>query len=123
LRPGPAFQASASRRVSRNFVPRRRRLPITENDAPEGAGSNPPSLDVQGDGQSIGVPAAGEHKNGSYNPVGGPGIHHWQSAAITKQGPDERGSVFFATIEMTQMPIILMDPNLQDNPVVFISGG
>ncbi|KFG69459.1 histidine kinase famiy protein [Microvirga sp. BSC39] len=92
---------------------------MTDNDAPEGAGSNPPSLDVQGDGQSIGVPAAGEHENVSYNPTGGPGIHHWQRAAITNPGLDERGSVFFAAIEMTRMPIILTDPNLPDNPIVF----
>jgi PAS domain S-box-containing protein len=78
-----------------------------------------PLLDVQGDGQSIGVPAAGEHQNGSYNPTGGPGIHHWQRAAITQPGLNERGSVFFAAIEMTRMPIILTNPNLPDNPVVF----
>jgi PAS domain S-box-containing protein len=78
-----------------------------------------PPLDVQGEGQSIGVPAAGEHEHVSYNPTGGPGIHHWQEATITKPGLGERGSVFFAAIEMTRMPMILTDPNLPDNPIVF----
>ncbi|WP_262297685.1 histidine kinase famiy protein [Microvirga sesbaniae] len=80
---------------------------------------NPPALDVQGGGQSIGLPAAGEHENVSYNPTGGPGIHHWQQATISEPGLGERGSVFFAAIEMTRMPMILTDPNLPDNPIVF----
>jgi PAS domain S-box-containing protein len=83
----------------------------------QGASKNGP--DIQGEGQSVGVPAAGEHENVSYNPTGGPGIHHWQRAAIAKPGLDERGNVFFAAIEMTRMPIILTDPNLPDNPIVF----
>src|SRR3712207_4676581 len=91
---------------------------MNQNDDPRHEASHPP-LDVQGEGQSIGVPAAGEHENVSYNPTGGPGIHHWQRAAIAKPGLDERGSVFFAAIEMTRMPIILTDPNLPDNPIVF----
>jgi PAS domain S-box-containing protein len=92
---------------------------MTDNDAPEGAKRNPPSLDVQGEGQSIGVPAAGEHENVSYNPMGGPGIHHWQEATITKPGLNDRSNVFFAAIEMTRMPIVLTDPNQPDNPIVF----
>ena len=92
---------------------------MNQNDDPKQAGCSPPSLDVQGEGQSIGVPAAGEHENGSYNPMGGPGIHHWQEATITKAGLGERGNVFFAAIEMTRMPIVLTDPNLPDNPIVF----
>ncbi len=87
-----------------------------ESRQPDG---DPLSVDVQGDGQSIGLPAAGEHENVSYNPTGGPGIHHWQQATISKPGLGERGSVFFAAIEMTRMPMILTDPNLPDNPIVF----
>ncbi len=83
------------------------------------AGAHLPAGDVQGDGQSVGVPAAGEHENVSYNPTGGPGIYHWQEATITRPGLNERGSVFFAAIEMTRMPMILTDPNLPDNPIVF----
>lgn len=92
---------------------------MTDNDAPTGAGSNPLSLDLQGEGQSAGVPAAGEHENVSYNPMGGLGIHHWQEATITRPGLDDRSNVFFAAIEMTRMPIVLTDPNLPDNPIVF----
>jgi PAS domain S-box-containing protein len=75
--------------------------------------------DVQGEGQSAGIPAAGEHENVSYNPTGGQGIHHWQEATITQPGLDDRSNVFFAAIEMTRMPIVLTDPNLPDNPIVF----
>ena len=78
-----------------------------------------PGPDVQGGGQSVGVPAAGEHENVSSNPTGGPGIRHWQKAAITEPGLGERGNVFFAAIEMTRMPMILTDPNLPDNPIAF----
>jgi hypothetical protein len=52
--------------------------------------------DVQGEGQSAGIPAAGEHENVSYNPTGGPGINHWQQATITQPGLDDRSNVFFA---------------------------
>ncbi|MBY0335365.1 MAG: response regulator [Acetobacteraceae bacterium] len=55
----------------------------------------------------------------SYEPTGGPGIRHWQSATISEPGLDSRGNVFFAAIEMTRMPMILTDPNLPDNPIVF----
>jgi len=87
-----------------------------EKKGPNGSRLGP---DVQGEGQSVGTPAAGEYENGSYNPMGGPGLHHWQEATITKPGLGERGSVFFAAIEMTRMPMVLTDPNLPDNPIVF----
>ncbi|WP_199707423.1 histidine kinase famiy protein [Teichococcus wenyumeiae] len=73
----------------------------------------------QGHGQSVGVPAAGQHEDVSYSPTGGPGIRHWQEASITEPGLEDRGNVFFAAVEMTRMPMILTDPNLPDNPVVF----
>src|SRR3712207_5680401 len=91
---------------------------MNQNDDPRHGASHPP-LDVQGEGQSIGVPAAGEHEHASYNPTGGPGVHHWQEATISRPGLGDRGSVFFAAIEMTRMPMILTDPNLPDNPIVF----
>jgi PAS domain S-box-containing protein len=78
-----------------------------------------PELDIQGGGQSIGVPANRSQRELSYEPTGGPGIHHWQSATISEPGLDSRGNVFFAAIEMTRMPMILTDPNLPDNPIVF----
>ncbi len=42
-----------------------------------------------------------------------------REATITKPGLDDRGGVFFAAIEMTRMPMVLTDPNLPDNPIVF----
>ncbi|MBM6581847.1 PAS domain-containing protein [Microvirga sp. BT689] len=92
---------------------------MTHDKYSEQQGRQSSGLDIQGDGQSIGTPAAGEHENVSYNPTGGPGIHHWQKATISKPGLGERGNVFFAAIEMTRMPIILTDPNQPDNPIVF----
>ncbi|MCQ8239632.1 histidine kinase famiy protein [Rhizosaccharibacter radicis] len=53
------------------------------------------------------------------SPTGGPGIHHWKQATITEPGLDQRGSVFFAAIQMTRMPMVLTDPNQPDNPIVF----
>ncbi|MXQ14844.1 histidine kinase famiy protein [Microvirga makkahensis] len=91
---------------------------MNQNNDPKQVGSSP-SPDIQGEGQSGGIPAAGQHKNLSYNPMGGPGITHWQEATITQPGLGERGNVFFAAIEMTRMPMTLTDPNLPDNPVVF----
>ncbi|MBI0536368.1 PAS domain-containing protein [Roseomonas sp. KE2513] len=81
----------------------------------------PDATDVQGQGdqQSRGVPAAGEHDPGSYSPTGNVAIHHWQEATVTEPGLDDRGDVFFAAVEMTRMPMILTDPNLPDNPIVF----
>ena len=32
---------------------------------------------------------------------------------------EERGSVFFAAVEMTRMPMILTDPRQEDCPIVF----
>lgn len=47
------------------------------------------------------------------------GKDHWRERTITSRGLADRGSVFFAAIEMTRMPMILTDPNLPDNPIVF----
>ncbi|MGY2051922.1 PAS domain-containing protein [Methylobacterium sp. JK268] len=41
------------------------------------------------------------------------------SPVIRRSGLDGRGTVFFAAVEMTQMPMILTDPHLPDNPIVF----
>ena len=74
-------------------------------------------LDDQGGSQ--GLPAAGEVEGNATNPMGGPGMRHWQAGFITRPGLDERGNVFFAAIEMTRMPMVITDPNQPDNPVVF----
>ena len=76
--------------------------------------------DVETHGQSRGVPSAGEvDLNIHDNPASTPGMHHWRESVITHPGLEERGNVFFAAIEMTRMPMILTDPNIQDNPIVF----
>ncbi|EWY39556.1 histidine kinase [Skermanella stibiiresistens SB22] len=55
----------------------------------------------------------------SFSPTGSHGIRHWQEGTVSEPGLDQRGNVFFAAIEMTRMPMILTDPNLPDNPIVF----
>ncbi|WP_338322992.1 histidine kinase famiy protein [Croceibacterium ferulae] len=76
-------------------------------------------LDIEGDGQSAGVPAARAMDVGAREPIETRGLHHWREATITKAGLDDRGDVFFAAIEMTRMPMILTDPHQPDNPIVF----
>jgi PAS domain S-box-containing protein len=90
------------------------RPPFSGEGSPEA-----PHVDTQGGRQSRGIPAAGQVEGASYSPTGGPGVMHWQEGTITKPGLDDRSDVFFAAIEMTRMPIILTDPNLPDNPIVF----
>ncbi|MDO9710155.1 histidine kinase famiy protein [Paracraurococcus lichenis] len=72
--------------------------------------------------QSRGVPAEGRHEGIGTSPTGGPGVNHWQEARIAHSGLDDRGNVFFAAVAMTRMPMIVTDPNLPDNPVVFANG-
>jgi PAS domain S-box-containing protein len=68
---------------------------------------------------STGIPAEGSADQGANEPTGQPGLRHWRESTITKPGLDDRGGVFFAAIEMTRMPMILSDPNLPDDPIVF----
>ena len=70
-------------------------------------------------GQSTGVPAQGLTDVGGREPIESKGLHHWRESTITEPGLESRGSVFFAAIEMTRMPMILTDPNQPDNPIVF----
>lgn len=77
--------------------------------------------DVEGQGQSFGSPAAGELEGSSYNPLGNPGVRHWQASQITRPGFEDRGNIFFAAIEMTRMPMTVTDPNQPDNPIVFVN--
>ena len=51
--------------------------------------------------------------------TGRSGPRHRQEASVSNPGLDERGGIFFAAIEMTRMPMILTDPNIPDNPIVF----
>ena len=40
-------------------------------------------------------------------------------AAVPTDVADHHSDIFFAAVEMTRMPMILTDPNLADNPIVF----
>lgn len=78
--------------------------------------------DIEGEGQSRGRPAGGalDLGGGSDETFGSsPGMNHWRESVISHPGLNERGNVFFAAIEMTRMPMILTDPNQNDNPIVF----
>jgi PAS domain S-box-containing protein len=68
---------------------------------------------------ATGVPAQGAADQGGLEPLGRPGLHHWKQANIVNPSVNERGSVFFAAVEMTRMPMILADPRQDDCPIVF----
>lgn len=70
-------------------------------------------------GGSAGVPADGVLQDGSVSFTGGPQLRHWRESTITDDNLTNRGGVFFAAVEMTRMPMILSDPRLPDNPIVF----
>ncbi len=78
-------------------------------------------LDPQGDGQSVGVRADGQLEGSVYNPLGNPGMRHWQASYIDKAGLEDRGNIFFAAVEMTRMPMLVTDPRQPDNPIVFVN--
>jgi PAS domain S-box-containing protein len=71
---------------------------------------------------SKGVAAAGRHETASAGPTGGPGLRNWQEATVARPGLDDRSGVFFAAAEMTRMPMLVTDPRLPDNPIVFVNG-
>lgn len=77
------------------------------------------AADVEGGGQSWGIPSQGSADIGAREPIESPGRHHWRESTITRPGLDDRGNVFFAAIEMTRMPMVLTDPNQPDDPIVF----
>ena len=79
-------------------------------------------LDIQGGGQSAGIPASGEVEGNAVSTLGTPGIKHWQAGYIGRAGLDDRGDVFFAAVEMSRMPMVVTDPNQPDNPIVFANG-
>ena len=68
---------------------------------------------------SMGEPARGRMDQGALEPLGRPGLRHWQQSTITHPDLNERGGVFFAAVEMTRMPMILADPRQDDIPIVF----
>jgi PAS domain S-box-containing protein len=77
--------------------------------------------DAASHGQSAGVPSVGKLEGSAYNPLGNPGIRHWQASQISRPGFEERGNIFFAAIEMTRMPMVVTDPNQPDNPIAFVN--
>jgi PAS domain S-box-containing protein len=79
-------------------------------------------MEEQGGGQSFGVPAAGEIEGNAYEPMGNPGVNHWQASYIKRDGLQDRGNIFFAAVEMTRMPMTITDPRQPDNPIVFCNG-
>lgn len=89
---------------------------------PKKADTRNKNVDVQGGGQSYGVPAAGEVEGNAYEPMGTPGVNHWQATYIKRDGLDDRGNIFFAAVEMTRMPMVITDPRQPDNPIVFCNG-
>jgi PAS domain S-box-containing protein len=80
---------------------------------------HPEHDDVDPTGLAAGLPAQGSADVGANEPLERPGLHHWRESTITTPGLDDRGGVFFAAIEMTRMPMILADPNIDDTPIVF----
>jgi PAS domain S-box-containing protein len=96
-------------------------------DGTKGAGKGgerSPGAGTDGEAEArsaaTGVPARGElDARQSYSPMGGPGIRHWKEGYISRPGLDDRSSVFFTAVEMTRMPMLVTDPNQQDNPIVF----
>ena len=75
--------------------------------------------DVDPTGLAAGRPAKGTMDVGASEPIERPGLHHWRESTITDPDLQDRGGVFFAAIEMTRMPMLLTDPNQDDNPIVF----
>jgi PAS domain S-box-containing protein len=73
----------------------------------------------QGERHTRGVPAQGRHEVAAPGPADGPGLGNWQEATVARPGLDDRGSVFFAAVEMTLMPMLVTDPNRPDNPIAF----
>ena len=71
------------------------------------------------DKPASGTPARGALETASETLMGRVGLKHWKQSVISHDGLDERGSVFFAALEMTRMPMILTNPRLEDNPIVF----
>jgi len=69
--------------------------------------------------EATGIPAGDLPDSSSYSPTGNKPHLHWKSSTVVDAGLDQRGTVFFAALQMTRMPMILTDPRLPDNPIVF----
>jgi PAS domain S-box-containing protein len=69
--------------------------------------------------EATGEPAGDLEDTSSYSPTGNKPTHHWKQSIVAEPGLDQRGTVFFAALQMTRMPMILTDPRQDDNPIVF----
>jgi len=69
--------------------------------------------------EATGIPAGDLPDNTSYSPTGNKPHQHWKTSFVAEPGLDQRGTVFFAALQMTRMPMILTDPRQDDNPIVF----
>ena len=70
-------------------------------------------------GGSAGIPAGDTLPDGTVSLTGHHQARHWRESTITDDDLSDRGGVFFAAVEMTRMPMILTNPRLPDNPIVF----
>lgn len=68
---------------------------------------------------ATGVPAGDALPDGSFTLTGHHQRRHWRESTIIDDDLSDRGGVFFAAVEMTRMPMILTNPRLADNPIVF----
>jgi PAS domain S-box-containing protein len=69
--------------------------------------------------EATGEPAGDLPDSSSYSPTGNKPTHHWKRSTVAEPGLDQRGTVFFAALQMTRMPMILTDPREDDNPIAF----
>ncbi len=69
--------------------------------------------------EATGEPAGNLRDDVSYSPTGNKPHQHWRSSTVVEPGLDQRGTVFFAALQMTRMPMILTDPRQPDNPIAF----
>ena len=69
--------------------------------------------------EATGQPAGDLPDPTSFSPTGNKPSHHWKSSTVAEPGLEQRGTVFFAALQMTRMPMILTDPRQDDNPSVF----
>ena len=69
--------------------------------------------------EATGIPAGNLPDSSSYSPTGNHPHQHWKSSTVAEPGLDQRGTVFFAALQMTRMPMIITDPRQPDNPIAF----
>lgn len=68
---------------------------------------------------ATGIPAGDALPDGSFTLTGHHQRRHWRESTIIDDDLADRGGVFFAAVEMTRMPMLLTNPRLTDNPIVF----